>query len=69
MRRRDQEQRNATQFTCRNCGRTLPAAEFERYPTGTYRKVCRHCKYLLHTRPYKQEARIRRLRFELAVRG
>lgn len=63
----DGEQRRATQLTCKSCGRTLPTSEFERYPTGTYRKICRQCKYVRHTAPYKREARIRRLMFQLAI--
>ena len=35
---------------CRNCGRELPEEQFELYPTGTRRRICRHCHYLLHTR-------------------
>lgn len=36
--------------TCRHCGRQLPAEQFELYPTGTRRRVCRHCHYVLHMR-------------------
>ena len=37
-------------MVCRNCGRELPEEQFEMYPTGTRRKVCRHCHYELHTK-------------------
>ena len=36
--------------TCENCGRELPEEQFELYPTGTRRKICRHCHYELHGR-------------------
>ena len=36
------------EMTCKNCGQTLPQECFERYATGTRRRVCRHCHYLLH---------------------
>ena len=35
---------------CRNCGRELAEEQFELYPTGTRRRICRHCHYVLHTR-------------------
>ena len=35
---------------CRNCGRELHEEQFELYPMGTRRRICRHCHYLLHTR-------------------
>ena len=34
---------------CKNCGRELPEEQFELYPTGTRRGICRHCHYVLHT--------------------
>ena len=37
-------------MTCRHCGRELPEEQFELYPTGTRRRICRHCHYVLHTR-------------------
>jgi hypothetical protein len=37
--------------TCYRCGRTLPIEQFERYKTGTRRKVCNRCKYLYYTQP------------------
>lgn len=40
--------------TCNNCGRELSDDHFELYPTGTRRHVCRHCHYLLHTRPGRE---------------
>ena len=35
---------------CRNCGKELPEERFELYRTGTRRRICRHCHYVLHTR-------------------
>ena len=49
---------------CNHSGRELPEEQFELYPTGTRRKICRHCHYLLHTKKgrrkwvLKQMARI-----------
>ena len=37
-------------MVCRNCGRELPEEQFELYPTGTRRKVCRGGHYELHTK-------------------
>ena len=37
-------------MTCRNCGLELPDEQFEQYPTGTRRRVCRHCHYVMHMR-------------------
>lgn len=39
--------------TCKNCGRLLPEDQFELYPSGTRRRVCRHCHYVLHGRRAK----------------
>ncbi len=47
--------------TCRNCGRTLPDEEFELYPTGTRRAVCRQCKYALYGIKAKRKWRLRAL--------
>lgn len=50
--------------TCKHCNRELPDEQFELYPTGTRRGVCRHCHYVLHTRKahrkwlMKQRARV-----------
>ncbi|MBR1401600.1 MAG: hypothetical protein IJ562_08520 [Prevotella sp.] len=56
MRPKDLSQRYATQLTCRCCGQELPAECFERFPTGTYRHVCRKCQYQIYVRP-RYEAR------------
>ena len=45
--------------TCRHCGLTLPLNEFERLPTGTYRRVCRRCKYVLYDYPNQVRRRQR----------
>lgn len=47
--------------TCRNCGRTQPDEEFELYPTGTRRAVCRQCKYALYGIKAKRKWRLRAL--------
>lgn len=41
--------------TCRNCGRELPEEQFELYPSGTRRRVCRRCHYELHSRRAKRK--------------
>ena len=33
---------------CYHCGQELPEESFELYPTGTRRRVCRHCHYVMH---------------------
>ncbi len=35
---------------CRNCGSELPLADYEQYPNGHRRGICRRCHYLLHTK-------------------
>lgn len=40
---------------CRNCGRELPDEQFELYPSGTRRGVCRHCHYELHSQRAKRK--------------
>lgn len=42
-------------MVCKSCQRELPEEQFELYPTGTRRKVCRHCHYVLHTRQGRQK--------------
>ncbi|MBP5776831.1 MAG: hypothetical protein J6W56_04705 [Prevotella sp.] len=37
-------------ITCKHCGRELSEEQFELYPSGTRRRVCRHCHYVLHSR-------------------
>lgn len=48
-----------TERTCRECGRTLPITEFERYSTGVYRRVCRHCHWELHGRKAQKKRRMK----------
>ena len=48
-------------MTCRECGQNLPNEAFERYPTGTYRRVCRQCKYQLYGIKAKRRWRLRQL--------
>lgn len=38
---------------CTRCQRELPITDFERFPGGTRRYVCRHCKYLYYSKPAK----------------
>lgn len=46
---------------CRACGRDLPDEQFELYPTGTRRRVCRQCKYQLYGVKAKRQWRLRLL--------
>ncbi|MBQ6767082.1 MAG: hypothetical protein IJP46_00210 [Prevotella sp.] len=39
--------------TCTRCRQLLPIGEFERFPGGTHRYVCRRCKYVYYSRPAK----------------
>lgn len=48
-------------MTCRNCGQELPEEQFELYPTGTRRRVCRQCKYQLYGVKAKRRWRLRLL--------
>lgn len=48
-------------MVCRNCGRELPEEQFELYPTGTRRHVCRHCHYKLHGQRAWQKWRMKQL--------
>ena len=42
---------------CSNCGRELPEEQFELYPSGTRRRVCRQCHYELHVKRAVQKWR------------
>lgn len=57
-----------TERTCRECGRTLPITEFERYSTGVYRRVCRHCHWVLHGRKALKKHRMRERAAALMVK-
>jgi DNA-directed RNA polymerase subunit RPC12/RpoP len=46
-------------MNCMNCGQELPEEDFEMYPTGTRRHVCRHCHYELHTKKGYQRWKMR----------
>jgi len=53
---------------CRICNRELPDEAFERYPTGTRRRMCRQCKYQLYGIPAKRKWRLRQLAMHAAAR-
>lgn len=53
---------------CRNCQKELPPEQFELYPTGTRRRICRHCHYVLHTRKGRRKWVLRQLA-KAALRG
>ncbi len=46
---------------CKECNRELPDQQFELYPTGTRRRVCRKCKYMLYGVKAKRQWRLRQL--------
>ena len=46
---------------CRVCRKELPDVQFELYPTGTRRRVCRQCKYQLYGVRAKRQWRLRQL--------
>ena len=43
-------------MTCRCCGRELPLASFERFKTGTYRKVCWQCRWVINGRGVRKRS-------------
>ena len=45
---RPKANRNLTHQVCRVCHQDLPINRFARYPTGTYRTLCRTCKYRIY---------------------
>ena len=49
---------------CTRCGEILPRSKLERMKTGTYRRVCNHCKWLY----YVKHSRERRILRELEAR-
>lgn len=49
---------------CMKCGQLLPLDKLERMKTGTYRRVCNHCKWIYYVRP----SRYRRIILELDTR-
>ena len=53
---------------CQNCKRELPVEQFELYPTGTRRRICRHCHYVLHTHEGRRKWVLRQLA-KVALRG
>jgi hypothetical protein len=50
-----------TMRTCRCCGQELPDEQFELYPSGTRRRVCRQCKYQLYGVEAKRRWRLRQM--------
>lgn len=50
-----------TTRVCRCCGQKLPIERFERYPSGTYRRVCRACKYQLYGVDAKRRWRLKNM--------
>lgn len=57
----DYWQRHATELTCRCCGQVKPVSEFQKLKSGTYRHVCRRCKYQMYDRIYYEERRMREI--------
>ena len=48
-------------ITCTRCGQTLPRSKLERMKTGTYRRVCNHCKWLYYVKPSRDRRILRDL--------
>ena len=46
---------------CTRCGATLPLSKLERMKTGTYRRVCNHCKWLYYVKPSRERRILRDL--------
>ena len=52
---------NMEYITCTRCGQTLPRSKLERMKTGTYRRVCTHCKWLYYVKPSRDRRILRDL--------
>ena len=52
---------NMEYITCTRCGQTLPRSKLERMKTGTYRRVCNHCKWLYYVKPSRDRRILREL--------
>ena len=46
---------------CTRCGEILPRSKLERMKTGTYRRVCNHCKWLYYVKPSRERRILREL--------
>ena len=46
---------------CTKCGQNLPRSKLERMKTGTYRRVCNHCKWLHYVKPSRERRILREL--------
>ena len=46
---------------CMKCGQVLPRSKLERMKTGTYRRVCNHCKWLYYVKPSRERRILREL--------
>ena len=46
---------------CMKCGQALPRSKLERMRTGTYRRVCNHCKWLYYVKPSRDRRILREL--------
>ena len=46
---------------CTRCGQWLPRSKLERMRTGTYRRVCNHCKWLYYVKPSRDRRILREL--------
>ena len=46
---------------CTRCGETLPRSKLEHMKTGTYRRVCNHCKWLYYVKPSRERRILRDL--------
>jgi hypothetical protein len=56
---------NTATMICRHCQRELPVDAFERYRTGTRRRVCRQCKYQLYGKKAYKKWRMKQLAMAL----
>ena len=46
---------------CTRCGQYRPRSKLERMKTGTYRRVCNHCKWLYYVKPSRDRHILREL--------
>ena len=44
---------------CKCCGRDLPLSSFEHFKTGTYRKLCWQCRWVLNGKKVRKRKMLR----------
>ena len=47
------------QMICKCCGQDLPLTSFERFKTGTYRKMCWQCRWAVNGKGVRKRSLLR----------